>query len=129
MQHQAMGRIYDATWGRAFSALYDRVLKGTEDAGMRDKRREVLAQASGRTIDVGAGTGANLGLFPDGLTEVVMAEPDPHMTKQLRPKLAAEIRGSSWSKRAPSGCRSRTTASTPSSSRWCSARSRTRRRR
>lgn len=88
MQHQAMGRIYNATWGRAFSALYDRVLRGTEDAGMRDRRREVLAQASGRTIDVGAGTGANLGLFPEGLAEIVMAEPDPHMTKQLRPKLA-----------------------------------------
>jgi len=83
-----MGALYDATWGRAFSALYDRILKGTEDAGMREKRREVLAQARGRTIDVGAGTGANLGLFPDGLTEIVMAEPDPHMSKRLRAKLA-----------------------------------------
>jgi len=83
-----MGALYDATWGRAFSALYDRILKGTEDAGMRDKRREVLARATGRTIDVGAGTGANLGLFPDGLSEVVMAEPDPHMTKRLRAKIA-----------------------------------------
>ena len=88
MLHQAMGRIYDATWGRAFSALYDRVLKGTEEAGMRERRREVLAQARGRTIDVGAGTGANLGLFPDGLERIVMAEPDPHMIKRLRAKLA-----------------------------------------
>jgi len=83
-----MGALYDATWGRAFSALYDRILEGTEDAGMRDKRREVLAQARGRTIDVGAGTGANLGLFPDGLAEIVMAEPDPNMTKRLRAKIA-----------------------------------------
>ena len=30
-----MGRIYDATWGRAFSALYDRALKATEEAGLR----------------------------------------------------------------------------------------------
>ncbi len=84
-----MGRIYDATWGRFFSAMYDRLLAGTEDAGMRDRRREVLAQARGRTIDIGAGTGANLGLFPDGLERLVMAEPDPHMLKQLRPKLTA----------------------------------------
>jgi len=83
-----MGRLYDATWGRAFSALYDRMLKGTEDAGMRDRRREVLSQARGRTIDIGAGTGANLGLFPEGLDSLVMAEPDPHMTKRLRQKLA-----------------------------------------
>jgi ubiquinone/menaquinone biosynthesis C-methylase UbiE len=82
-----MGRIYDATWGRAFSALYDRLLKGTEDAGLRDRRREVLAAAKGRTLDIGAGTGANLGLFPKDI-ELVMAEPDPHMLKRLRDKLA-----------------------------------------
>ncbi len=63
MQHQAMGRIYDATWGRAFSALYDRLLKGTEEAGLRDMRRETLAAASGRTIDIGAGTAPTSGCF------------------------------------------------------------------
>jgi len=83
-----MGRIYDATWGRAFSALYDRALKGTEEAGLRERRREVLSAASGRTIDIGAGTGANLGLFPDAVTESVFAEPDPHMSRRLQPKLA-----------------------------------------
>lgn len=84
-----MGRIYDATWGRAFSAFYDRLLKGTEEAGLRERRRETLAAARGRTIDIGAGTGANLDLFPEGLEQVVMAEPDPHMTKRLRRKLAS----------------------------------------
>ncbi len=83
-----MGRIYDATWGRAFSTLYDRLLKGSEEAGLRERRREILARARGRTIDIGAGTGANLGLFPDSLGQLVMAEPDPHMTKRLRRKLA-----------------------------------------
>lgn len=83
-----MGRVYDATWGRVFSALYDSMLRGTEEAGLRERRREVLAAAQGRTIDIGAGTGANLGLFPDGLEQVVMAEPDPHMVKRLRRKVA-----------------------------------------
>jgi ubiquinone/menaquinone biosynthesis C-methylase UbiE len=83
-----VGRVYDATWGRAFSAFYDSLLKGTEEAGLRERRRETLAAARGRTIDVGAGTGANLGLFPQGLEQVVMAEPDPHMAKRLRGKLA-----------------------------------------
>ena len=82
-----MGRIYDATWGRVFSAIYDPLLKGTEEAGLRERRREVLSEARGRTIDIGAGTGANLGLFPLE-AEVVMVEPDPHMTKRLRQKLA-----------------------------------------
>jgi ubiquinone/menaquinone biosynthesis C-methylase UbiE len=83
-----MGRIYDATWGRAFSAFYDSLLKGTEEAGLRERRRETLAGARGRTIDIGAGTGANLGLFPESVERLVMAEPDPHMTKRLRRKLA-----------------------------------------
>ncbi len=84
-----MGRLYDATWGRLFAAMYDRGLKGTEDAGLRQMRRETLAGASGRTIDLGAGTGANLDLFPEAVTELVLAEPDPHMAAKLRPKLAA----------------------------------------
>jgi SAM-dependent methyltransferase len=83
------GGIYDATWGRLFAAMYDRGLKGTEDAGLREMRRATLAEASGRTIDLGAGTGANLGLFPEAVTELVLAEPDPHMAAKLRPKLGA----------------------------------------
>ena len=34
-----MGRLYDATWGRGFTALYDRSLKATEEAGLREMRR------------------------------------------------------------------------------------------
>ena len=82
-----MGRIYDATWGRAFSALYDRLMKKTEEAGLREMRREMLAAAAGRTIEIGSGTGANIGLYPDAVTELVLAEPDPHMTKRLRPRV------------------------------------------
>ena len=81
-----MGRIYDATWGRGFTALYDALLKSTEEAGLREMRRETLDEASGRTIDLGAGTGANIGLYPDSVTELVLAEPDPHMLRKLRSK-------------------------------------------
>jgi ubiquinone/menaquinone biosynthesis C-methylase UbiE len=83
-----MGAIYNATWGRAFAVLYDRGLKATEENGLRDMRREVLSGASGRTVDLGAGTGVNLDLYPDAVTELVMVEPDPHMIKQLRAKAA-----------------------------------------
>jgi ubiquinone/menaquinone biosynthesis C-methylase UbiE len=81
-----MGALYDATWGRAFAAFYDRGLKATEEGGLREMRRELLSQASGRTIDLGAGTGVNLDLFPEAVSDLVMAEPDPHMLKQLRAK-------------------------------------------
>jgi SAM-dependent methyltransferase len=81
-----MGRIYDATWGRGFTAAYDWLLKGTEEAGLREMRRETLSRATGRTIDLGAGTGANLGLYPAAVTELTLAEPDPHMLRKLRPR-------------------------------------------
>lgn len=83
-----MGRIYDATWGRAFSAAYDRGFKATEEAGLREMRSELLAQARGRVLELGAGTGLNLEHYPEGIERLTLVEPDPHMTKQLREKLA-----------------------------------------
>jgi len=86
-----VGRVYDATWGRGFAALYDFFFKSVEEAGLRDMRRELLSEARGRTIDIGSGTGANLELYPADV-ELTMAEPDPHMTRQLRGKLAESDR-------------------------------------
>jgi ubiquinone/menaquinone biosynthesis C-methylase UbiE len=68
--------------------MYDSLTRGTEEAGLREMRRELLASARGRTLDIGAGTGANIGLFGPEAGEVVFAEPDPHMVKRLRRKLA-----------------------------------------
>jgi SAM-dependent methyltransferase len=90
-----MGRLYDATWGRGFAALYDYGLKATEEAGLGDMRRSLLAGASGRVVDLGAGTGVNIDLFPESVEELVLAEPDPHMAKRLRAKLAASGRNAS----------------------------------
>jgi SAM-dependent methyltransferase len=84
--------IYDATWGRMFAALYDRGLKKTEEAGLGEMRSELVAAASGRAIEVGAGTGANLGLYPPAVTELTLVEPDPHMAKRLRERLAGSAR-------------------------------------
>ena len=83
-----MGALYDATWGRAFAALYDRGLKATEEAGLRQMRRELLAGAGGRVLEIGAGTGVNLDLYPEAVEELVLVEPDPHMAKRLRARLA-----------------------------------------
>lgn len=83
-----MGKIYDATWGRGFSALYDRCFKAAEDAGLRDMRRDVTAGARGRVLEVGAGTGLNLELYPLDVSDLTLVEPDPHMVKQLRKRVA-----------------------------------------
>jgi ubiquinone/menaquinone biosynthesis C-methylase UbiE len=84
-----MGGTYDATCGRGFSAVWDLIMYGAERSGLRQMRRRLLSEASGRTIDLGAGTGANLGLFPAAVTELFFVEPDQHMVKRLRPKLAS----------------------------------------
>jgi SAM-dependent methyltransferase len=83
-----MGRLYDATWGRGFSALYDRCFKSAEDAGLRDLRRDLLTGARGRVLELGAGTGLNLELYPLDVSDLTLAEPDPHMVKQLRKRVA-----------------------------------------
>lgn len=82
-----MGRIYDATWGRMFSAFYDRAFAASEEAGLRSMRRELLCKARGRVLELGSGTGLNLELYPrEGLDSLTLTEPDPHMFKQLRPR-------------------------------------------
>jgi ubiquinone/menaquinone biosynthesis C-methylase UbiE len=75
---------------RIFAALYDRMLSATERAGLQDMRAELLAEARGRTLELGAGTGLNLAHYPDGVTELVLTEPDPHMARRLRGRLQEE---------------------------------------
>jgi ubiquinone/menaquinone biosynthesis C-methylase UbiE len=87
--------IYDATWGRLFAATYDRGLKATEEAGLGEMRRGLLAAAAGRVVELGAGTGVNLDLYPDVVEDLVLVEPDPHMAKRLRARLDASPRAAS----------------------------------
>jgi ubiquinone/menaquinone biosynthesis C-methylase UbiE len=82
------GRIYDATWGRTFAALYDSCLAATEKAGLADRRHALLARATGSTLEIGAGTGLNLGHYPDTVAELVLAEPGEHMARRLRDHVA-----------------------------------------
>lgn len=72
-----------------FAAIYDRMLAGNEDAGLRQMRAELLGAAAGRTLEIGSGTGLNLEHYPNLVTELVLTEPDPHMADRLRRRLAA----------------------------------------
>jgi SAM-dependent methyltransferase len=84
----AMGKAYDATWGRAFAHFYDRALKATEENGLGDMRAALLAGAIGRVIEIGAGTGVNLDLYGE-IEDLTLLEPDPHMAAQLRARIEA----------------------------------------
>jgi ubiquinone/menaquinone biosynthesis C-methylase UbiE len=50
-------------------------------------RRELVTQARGRVLELGAGTGLNLEHYPETIDALTLVEPDPHMTRQLREKL------------------------------------------
>jgi ubiquinone/menaquinone biosynthesis C-methylase UbiE len=81
---------------RLFAALYDTVSKGSEAAGLREERRQLLASAEGATIEIGAGTGLNLDHYPDAVTRLVLTEPDKFMRRKLGERVessgrAAEI--------------------------------------
>lgn len=91
----ALGKAYDATWGRAFAHFYDRALKATEENGLGAMRSELLAEARGRVIEVGAGTGANLDLYGPGIEDLTLVEPDLHMAVRLRARLKVGEGGTS----------------------------------
>jgi ubiquinone/menaquinone biosynthesis C-methylase UbiE len=68
---------------RWLAALYDRLMKPTEDACLAAWRAELLAPLAGAVLEVGAGTGANLPHYPAAVTRLVLAEPDGAMRRRL----------------------------------------------
>src|SRR5882672_6120347 len=68
------------------AAVYDRFMKVSEEACLGKWRAELLGGLSGEVLEVGAGTGSTLSLYPKAVTRLVMAEPDPHMRRRLREK-------------------------------------------
>jgi ubiquinone/menaquinone biosynthesis C-methylase UbiE len=71
-----------------FAAMYDRLMAGTERAGLADRRERLVAGARGATLELGAGTGLNLRHYPAAVTDLVLAEPDRHMARRLRARLS-----------------------------------------
>lgn len=66
-----------------FAWFYARIAPRQEERGTREHRARLLAGATGRVLEVGAGTGLNFPLYPAAVTQVLAIEPDPHMFKRL----------------------------------------------
>lgn len=72
-----------AAWLRIFALAYDPLLWLGEMAGMRRRRSALLGSARGSVVEIGAGTGLNVAHYPDGIAELVLAEPEPGMRRRL----------------------------------------------
>jgi ubiquinone/menaquinone biosynthesis C-methylase UbiE len=64
--------------------VYDRLSRGSEEAGVGELRRSLVADAAGRVLEIGAGTGLNLPYYDDGLESLVVTEPEPPMLRRLQ---------------------------------------------
>jgi ubiquinone/menaquinone biosynthesis C-methylase UbiE len=68
-----------------FAAMYDPMSRSSEDAGLREMRHSLLAEAGGDVLEIGAGTGANFSHY-DGVESLVATEPDQAMLRRLEKK-------------------------------------------
>ncbi len=68
---------------RFMAAVYDRFMLAAERACFSRWRDELLAPLTGRVLEVGAGTGANLAHYPSTIESVTLCEPDAHMRQKL----------------------------------------------
>ena len=67
-----------------FAAFYGWFGRMAERHGLAERRRDLLAQAYGRVVEIGAGTGLNFPHYPPAVTKVEATEPDRHMLKRAR---------------------------------------------
>lgn len=75
-------------WGRVFAAVYDRLGPAADAAGLGELREALLAQARGRTLELGAGTGLNLAHYPADVRDLTLSEPEAPMARRLERHLA-----------------------------------------
>ena len=69
---------------RFFALTYDRMSAKMERAGLHAHREALLAGASGRVLEIGAGTGANLDLYGSEVLSLTVTEPESPMLKRLQ---------------------------------------------
>ena len=70
-----------------FAATYDRMSRKSEEAGVRALRQDLLADAFGNVLEIGAGTGINLPHYDGNVASLVITEPEPAMLRRLQEKV------------------------------------------
>ena len=65
-----------------FARFFHRFCGRDRGTAERELRRELLAGARGRVIEVGVGNGINFEHYPASVTELVAVEPEPYLRAQ-----------------------------------------------
>lgn len=73
-----------------FARFYAWTSVRMEEAGVAERRDQLLAGLTGRVVEVGAGNGLNFAHYPPGVTHVLAVEPEPHL-RALAVAAAAEV--------------------------------------
>src|SRR5450755_4882967 len=76
-----------------FARFYARVGPMMDRGGMADERQQLLAGLAGEIIEVGAGSGLNVGYYPRQVTSVLAVEPERRLRQlALRAAERAPVR-------------------------------------
>jgi ubiquinone/menaquinone biosynthesis C-methylase UbiE len=75
---------------RFFAMTYDRQMGKVEKAGLRALREGLLAGASGRVLEIGGGTGANLPFYGPAVESLTITEPETPMLRRLQRKVGQQ---------------------------------------
>ena len=70
------------------AALYDPLMGLVDRVGLADRRRRLVAEATGEVVEVGGGTGRNLAHYRD-IDRLVVLEPDAAMRAKLLARVPA----------------------------------------
>lgn len=66
---------------------YDRFMADLEEKVLLKRRKQLLSELQGKILEIGTGTGINLGLFPDQST-IIGLEPNPYMLAHAKERPA-----------------------------------------
>jgi ubiquinone/menaquinone biosynthesis C-methylase UbiE len=69
---------------RFFAMTYDRMMAGSEKAGLSALRADLLGGAAGDVIEIGGGTGLNLPYYGPAVESLTITEPHPPMLRHLQ---------------------------------------------
>jgi len=84
-----MTKEHPSSLNERFSAfIYDPFTWLGERRGMARRRRDLLSDARGRVLEIGAGTGLNVPHYPPGVDELVLTEPVGSMARRLERRAA-----------------------------------------